>query len=54
MVGLRCRPRDRVPLARRYAFHEDGTIGAERWVENQLLKLLAGASGGGSPRAFER
>lgn len=29
-----------------YAFHADGTLAAERWVENQLLKLLAGASGG--------
>jgi hypothetical protein len=29
-----------------YAFHADGTIAAERWVENQLLKLLTGGSGG--------
>jgi hypothetical protein len=29
-----------------YAFHAAGTIAAELWVENQLLKLLAGASGG--------
>jgi hypothetical protein len=29
-----------------YAFHADGTTAAERWVENQLLKLLTGRSGG--------
>jgi len=29
-----------------YAFHADGTTAAERWVENQLLKLLTGGSGG--------
>jgi hypothetical protein len=33
-------------VARCGTIHADGTIGAERWVENQLLKLLAGASGG--------
>ena len=29
-----------------YAFHADGTTAAERWVENQLLKLLTGGIGG--------
>jgi len=29
-----------------YAFNADGTTAAERWVENQLLKLLTGGSGG--------
>lgn len=29
-----------------YAFHKDGTPEAEAWVEHQLVKLLAGASGG--------
>jgi hypothetical protein len=29
-----------------YAFHKDGTLEAERWVEHQLVKLLGGASGG--------
>lgn len=29
-----------------YAFHADGTPEAESWVEHQLVKLLAGASGG--------
>jgi len=29
-----------------YAFHADGTTAAERWVEDQLLKLLTGGSGG--------
>ncbi len=29
-----------------YAFHKDGTPAAEAWVEHQLVKLLAGASGG--------
>lgn len=29
-----------------YAFHKDGTPEAESWVEHQLVKLLAGASGG--------
>ena len=29
-----------------YAFRTDGTTAAERWVENQLLELLTGGSGG--------
>ena len=29
-----------------YAFHKDGTPEAESWVEHQLVKLLAGRSGG--------
>jgi hypothetical protein len=29
-----------------YAFHKDGTPEAEAWVEHQLVKLLAGRSGG--------
>lgn len=29
-----------------YAFHDEGTIAAERWVENRLLKLLTGGTGG--------
>lgn len=29
-----------------YAFHADGTPAAETWVENQLVKLLSGRSGG--------
>jgi len=29
-----------------YAFYKDGTLAAEAWVEHQLVKLLAGASGG--------
>lgn len=29
-----------------YAFHKDGTPEAEGWVEHQLVKLLAGRSGG--------
>ncbi|HEX5076057.1 MAG TPA: ISKra4 family transposase [Gemmatimonadaceae bacterium] len=29
-----------------YAFHQDGTPEAEAWVEHQLVKLLAGRSGG--------
>jgi hypothetical protein len=35
-----------------YAFHKDGTPEAEAWVEHQLVMLLGGASGGGSPRAY--
>jgi hypothetical protein len=29
-----------------YAFHKDGTLAAEAWVEHQLVKLLSGRSGG--------
>jgi hypothetical protein len=29
-----------------YAFHKDGTLEAEAWVEHQLVKLLSGRSGG--------
>lgn len=37
-----------------YAFHEDSTIVAERWVEDQLLKLLAGTSGGAIAKSLRR
>jgi len=36
-----------------YAFHADGTPEAEAWVEHQLVKLLANASGGAIANVLE-